>query len=545
MADTPDRIGEEVMDEFGRAASNRGNWETHWQEIAERVFPMHVDTFYSHNKNASEVYTPGRKKRDLVFDSTAARALNKFSAILDSLLTPRNQTWHRLVSSEPTLNKDRQVRLWFEEVNRLLFKYRYAPSANFASQNQMTYKSLGAYGTGATFIDTLDDETIGFRYKHIHLGDLYFMENHQGIIDRVFRRFHMTARQAMQKFGDALPDQIKEKAKTRPEDIFYFVHRVSVNKNRDPERLDSRGKRYLSHYVSEVGKKAVQEGGYNSFPYSVSRYEQAPNEVYGRSPAMEVLPEIKTANEQKKTMLKQGHRAVDPVLLAHDDGIIDTFSLKPGAINAGGVDKNGRAMVQALPVGSLAAGQELLNDERAAINEAFLVTLFQILVDTPQMTATEVLERTKEKGMLIAPTSGRLQSEYLGPLIERELSLAIELGLVSPPPPALVEAQGEYRIEYDSPLSRAQRAEEASGILRSVETALQIVNVTQSPEPLDHFNWDVIIPEISSIQGVPASWMRDPQVIQQMRESRAEQAQVEQAIQAGPSVAAVAKAANQ
>ena len=35
------------------------------------------------------------------------------------------------------------------------------------------------------------------------------------------------------------------------------------------------------------------------------------------------------------------------------------------------------------------------------INDAFLVTLFQILTETPEMTATEVIERTREKGALL------------------------------------------------------------------------------------------------------------------------------------------------
>jgi hypothetical protein len=115
-------------------------------------------------------------------------------------------------------------------------------------------------------------------------------------------------------------------------------------------------------------------------PYSIARYLTAPGELFGRSPAMNVLPSINVLNEEKKTMLKQGHRAVDPVLLAHDDGILDGFSMKPGAMNYGGVNSDGRALVHALPVGNLAIGKDMMDDERQVINDAFLVTLFQILV---------------------------------------------------------------------------------------------------------------------------------------------------------------------
>ncbi|TXG77641.1 hypothetical protein E6Q11_02610, partial [Candidatus Dojkabacteria bacterium] len=136
----------------------------------------------------------------------------------------------------------------------------------------------------------------------------------------------------------------------------------------------------------------------------------------------------------------------------------------------------------------------------------------------------------------------RQESEYLGPMIEREADLLAEQGLLPPMPELLLEAKGEYTIEYDSPLSRTQRAEEASGLMRTVESALNVVNVTQNPEPLDHFDWDVIIPEISEIQGVPTRWMRDIKQVEEIRAGRAEQAQTQQLIQGAPAAAAMVKA---
>lgn len=531
-------IAGEVLKEYNRLSSDRGNFESHWTEIAERVLPMHRNMFESKG-----LYTTrGEKRNEFIFDSTAAVALGRFSAILDSLLTPRNQTWHRLMASDPKLNKNRDVRLWFEEVNRLLFKHRYAPMANFASQNQQNYKSLGAYGTGALFVDQLYGES-GIRYRNIHLSEIYFCENHQGIVDRAYRYFKLTARQAIQKWPNAATDKIKSAVMQNPDREFYFVHCVKARDNDyDPTRKDFKGMPFVSYYVSVDDQALMSEGGFSTFPYAISRYEQAPGEVYGRSPAMDVLPAIKTLNEEKKTMLKQGHRAVDPVLLAHDDGVVDSFSLKPGAINAGGVSADGRPLVHALPVGNLAIGKDMMDDERALINDAFLISIFQILTESPQMTATEVLERTREKGILLAPTIGRQQSEYLGPMIERELDVLGRQGLLPEMPGLLKEAQGEYRIEYDSPLSRAQRAEEAAGLMRTVETALNVVNVTQNQEPLDFFDWDTIMPEISEIQGVPAKWMRSMQQVEEIRAGRAQQNQTQQMIQGAPAAAAMIKA---
>lgn len=538
QTDKQKEIAEEIIREFARLSQDRSTFESHWEEVARLVVPNYKGSFTAHNFRQA-----GEKRTEHQYDATASIAANRFSAVMESMLTPRNQRWHRLTAGgrNNALMKDRETRLWFEQVTDVLFKYRNSAKSNFQNQlREGAYFSLGTFGTGCVFIDTLDGG--GLRYRAIPLSEIYFTENHQGVIDRALRRFKFTARQAYRQWGDALPEKIRKAAAEKPEQEFYFLHCVKPREDLDLNRMDAKGKPFASYYVSEEGKALLSEGGYNSFPFAISRYVKVPGETYGRSPAMEVLPAIKVLNEQKKTVLKQGHRVVDPVLLAHDDGVIDTFSLKPGAINAGGVSADGRALVQALPTGNLAIAQEMMDAERAVINDAFLITLFQILVDSPQMTATEVLERAREKGMLLSPTMGRQQSELLGPMIEREVDLLVQQRLLPPMPPALVEAQGEYEIEYDSPLSRAQRAEEAAGFSRLLDLTLNVVKFTEDRAALDHFNWDTIIPEVADTQAVPARWMRSIEEIQAIREQRAEQAEAQMAIEAAPAAAAMVKA---
>ncbi len=534
MKGDPKDIANEICRLYEQESGRRGNWETHWQEIKDRVYPSTHDFTNSFT-------TPGSKRNQEVYDSTAATALNRFAAIMDSLLTPRNQTWHRVMSTDDELNKNREVRIYFEDVTRILFKYRYSTIANFASQNMIFNKSLGAFGSASLYVDNAISEP-GLRFKACHLGETYFIENHQGIIDQVIRKFRMTARQAVQKFGSQCPPRVAETLSRDPGREFEFLHWVGPREDLDPTRVDYKGMRYASHYVLIEGKEHISEGGYGTFPYICSRYEQSPNEVYGRSPAMDVLPAIKTLNEQKKTYLKQGHRAVDPVLLVHDDGILDTFSLKPGHANAGAVNKDGRPLVHTLPVGNISAGKDMMDEERAIIKDNFLVTIFQILAETPQMTATEVMERTREKGILLAPTIGRQQSERLGPQIEREVDVLSQQGLLPPMPEILKEAGAQFKVEYDSPLSRAQRAEEAAGLMRTVESLLNVANVTGNPAPLDHFNWDVITPEISDINAVPVRWRNSLDQISAIRAGRAKEQEAQQAIQAAPGVAALTKA---
>ena len=533
-----EELAKDLVRRYETLKGDRSTLEGVWQEIAERVVPAYADKFFG---NGLGKQTEGEQNTEKMFDSTAAVALTRFSAAMESMLTPRSQRWHRLKTDNPFLWKQKEVRLWFEEATRRLFDFRYSAGANYASQQHEVYNCLGAFGTGAMYIDRLDAG--GLRYKAMHVGELFFLENHQGVVDTAFRVFTMTARQAAQKWPlDGLPEKIQQAVEKDQDETFDFLHVVMPRADVDPTKADYRGMDFASYYVALAGKTLLAESGYRSFPYAISRYTTAPGEIYGRSPAMLALPAIKTLNEEKKTLLKQGHRTVDPVLLTHDDGVLDGFSLRPGAINPGGVSMDGRPLVHALPVGNLAVGKDLMDDERLVINDAFLVTLFQILVDTPQMTATEVLERAREKGALLSPTMGRQQSEFLGPMIARELDVLMRQNLLPPMPGVLIEARGEYKIEYDSPLSRAQRAEEAAGISRLMQVAVEVAANTQNPEPLDHFNWDVIIPEMADIQGVPERWMRSMDEVQALRQGRNQAAATQQLIAAAPGAAALVKA---
>lgn len=515
----------------------RGNWQNHWTEIAQRIMPMDSWLF----QNYSQLNSQGDKRNFELYDSTGLIGLQRFGAILDSLLTPSDQYWHHLRASNEDLMKNKAIKLWFDRANEVLWKQRYAPTANFQAQNARVYISLGAYGTGLMFVDDLAGNP-GLRYRNTHLSECYIQENHQGVVDGVCRHFMLTAKQAYQQFGEKCPDNITSVMKNFPERQFYFLHWVKPRTDRDPERKDFKGMEYASYYISIEGMALVEEGGYRSFPYAVPRYYQAPREVYGRSPAMDVLPAIKTLNEQKKNMLKQGHRVLDPVLIAHDDGVLDGFDLTPGALNFGGVSKEGRPLIQTLPTGNIQAGKEIMDEERALINDTFLVSLFQILTEAPEMTATEVMERVREKGILLAPTIGRQNSEYLGPMIHRELDLLSKQGLLPPMPPLLREAKGEYKIVYDSPIVRTQKSEWAAGAMRTIEQLMTVAQNTQNPALLDYINWDMAAPQMAAIYGTPNSWINTKEDIAKIRQARGQQMQQQQMIQAAPAVAGLAKA---
>lgn len=522
---------DEILRRQSWMADARGVFDAHWREIAERILPR-SDVFRIKR-------VAGEKHTEKVFDATAGLALERFAAAMESMLTPRTQRWHKLRVPDESLNEDYEIREYLDAVTSMLFDARYSPRANFASQANEAYMSLGAFGTGAMFVD--DSLGRGIRYRSVHLSELFIAENHQGIVDTVFRKFEMTVRQMAQRFGtDALSEAQRKALETNPDQAFDVIHAVMPREEMEYGRNDFRGMPWSSCYVNCEGREILGEGGYRAFPYAVGRYVTAPREVYGRSPAMTVLPDIKMLNEMSKTVIRAAHKMVDPPLLLQDDGILQAFDLRPGALNYGGVDEQGRQLVHPLQSGArIDIGDAMLEQRRQVINDAFLVTLFQILVDAPQMTATEAMLRAQEKGALLAPTMGRQQSEFLGPLIEREIDILAAAGVLPPMPQALRDIGGAVDVEYVSPLNRAQRADEGVAILRTLESVIPLAQA--DPRVMMVFDPEAIARELASINGVPAKVLRSKQQVEDLVAEQAQAAEAQALLQAAPVVSRSAR----
>jgi len=519
---------DEIFRRFEEMKRLRSNFESHWQEIAERILTRSAE--FTGERSA------GDKRTALQYDASAALALERFAAAVESLLTPRGARWHTLRASNPYIDQDDDARLWFDAVEDILFRWRGRPKANFASQMHEGYMSLGAFGNDILFVD--EDAAAGMRYRNIHLMNCFLAEDEMGNIDTVFRILDLAARQVMRMFEDGdLSTAMRAKIDKEPDARVKLLHVVMPRTDRDPVRKDKQNLPWFSAYYEIDAQHKIEEGGFSELPYIPSRYVTgASSEVYGRSPAMTVLPDIKMLNEMSKTVIRAGQKVVDPPLLIADDGVLLPVNSKPGGSTFARLDGRSQAPVQPLFTGArVDIGLDLMEQRRRVINDAFLVTLFQILVETPSMTATEVLSRAQEKGALLAPTVGRQQAETLGPLVQRELAILQRQQLLPPMPDIMIEAQGEYDIEYTSPLSRAMKAEEGVAILRTLEMVQPIA--AMDPSVMDNFDNDQIVRILADTNGTPMKIMKRKDEIAAVRQARQQNEQMAAMVQGAPQAA--------
>jgi hypothetical protein len=522
-----------VCRQLDKLQGERKQLDSHCQEVAELVLPYQA--------NFLTQRTMGEKRTQKIFDSTAALALTRFTAACTSMLVPDGSTWSKLTTTNRKLNAIPRVRDYYDQVTEILFRERYR--GGFSSQSQECFASLGAFGTTSMLVEP--SKKGGLWYSSIPLSNFWIAENSEKKVDMVFRKFKMSARQASQAFvgaKDVIPDCIQECLKDQPHKEFEFVHAVMPNADCDMSRADYMGMPYASIYVCLAEKdKIVSRGGYHTFPMPVSRFMTVAGEPYGHSPNMTVLSDNKMLNEMEKTRIRAAHMELLPPLLLHDDLMGASIQYKPEGMIVGGLDSNGNQKVQQMRGTGTNHNPtiDLADQKRRAINDANYVTLFQILVDTHTMSATEVLERAREKGALLAPAFSRQHSEFLTPIIDREIDILARQGRLPEMPPELVEAGGEYEVVYDNPLSRAQKSEPLTALARTIEMITPIAQVDQSV--LMNFDFDQISRDIPEYTGLPGRWIRSKDVVNGMRQQQQAAQQQADLLAAAPVLANIRK----
>lgn len=537
MAETREK---QLCDELAALKAQRVNFNTTWDRIARVVLPTATSGFTS-------TLAQGQNLNRDIYDSTAQMALPRFAAAIDTLVTPQTSKWHQLAPKSARLRRDTGVTTFLSDLNDLLFKVRYSPRANFASRANENYMSLGAFGTGITYVH---DAMPGIRYRSMNLAETWIDTDADGTVNRLFNQREYKLHQLVDHpiWGPKIPESLKgdyEKNRQKPIKVCKAVY---PRQSYDPKGKSRMDMPFASctFVVSAPGDDPVilEEGGYRKFPFGVSRYMTAPNEVYARGPAHDALADILTLQAMARTTLRYGELVTDPVWLAADEDAIDPFSARSGAINYGYLGPDGTPRVQALrPDGDPRFGLEIMDQRRQAVNGAFLVTLFQVLVEntSDRKTATEVMELVREKGALLGPVGGRLRTEYLGPMIERELDILFAAGVIKPEdvPRALLDEDGDIDIEYDSPLTRAMRAEEGVGILRTLEVATQLANV--DPNVVKKINAARALDRLAEINGAPPDILFSDEQMQAAVDDEKEQQMLAQGMQAAPGLASAAK----
>lgn len=515
-----------LMKRFGSLKQYRSNWESHWQEIGDFVAP---------NKgNITKKRTPGDKNSERIFDGTAQFAAELMASSMHGMLTNSGTPWFSLRYTDDEFETDDISKEWLERATDVM--YVEIGRSNFHEAIHELYSDLVTFGTGVMFVDTDKEGTLRFSTRHI--SECYVSEDEFGRVDTVFREFKIAARAAVSQFGEEnVSQKILKKSQDDPYDMIELLHIVMPRYERDTVKIDAKNKPIASIYLDPDSKKIISESGFDEFPYMVPRFRKSSYENgYGRSPAMTALADIKMVNEMSKAVIQAAQLQIHPPLLVPDDGFILPVRTVPGGLNF--YRSGTRDRIEPLNIGANnPVGENQLEQRRTAIRAAFYVDQL-ITGNRPGMTATEVIQKSSEKMRILAPLTGRLQSELLRPLIDRIFNLISRKKGFEVAPDTM--GGNEIDIEYVSPLAKAQRQGDIQASLELFQFLAPLMQV--DPNVVDYLDVDGLAKHIIKTTGVPASVVRGEDEVASLREAK-QAAQEEMA--AAQQQAMLAKAAGE
>jgi len=517
------------------AKNGRSNLDSQLQDIALRVLPQLADF--------NTIQSEGARRTELMFDATAALAAQRALAAITSFFWPSNQRYQRLAPDVEQLAVVQAVKQYMDDVTATLFKKRYSPRSAFEAMMSEAGLSFLVFGTGILFIDEQleADGRTTILYRALPLSNTWIEQNAAGKIDTLHRTFRWTLRQLSQRFPGKLPARLAARLEKHPDETVEVAQSVCPRTDAVGYGIGPKTWPWASCYYLPGDKTELEEGGFRTWPFAVMRYMTATGEVYGRSPVWMAMSDIRVLNTMKRTSLAAAQKVADPPMLMTEDGVLGVFSQAPGSVVSGGLGTGGEPLVKPLISGArLDITLEMMDKEREIISSALFLDVFKALVDNPQMTATQALELMQERATLMAPIGGRIESEGLGPMTERELDILAHAGELPPMPQELIDARGEYRIEYTSPMRQAMRATEALAISRTFEQLIPLYEATQDAGIFRPFQMEAISRELADINGMAAKLLKSPEQEQAEKDAADQQANAQALVQAAPQVSAAA-----
>lgn len=512
---------DKLFTRWGMLKTERATWWAHWQEITTFLLPRNGRYFVQDRDK-------GWRRHNNIYDNTGTRSLKILGAGMMAGATSPARPWFRLGTPDPELNQYHPVKLWLADTTQRMQQV-FQRSNTYRALHQM-YEELGAFGTAASLV--LPDYNTMIHHYPSTIGEFAIAQDYQGKVCTIYREFEKTVGEIVKEFGYKNCSTVVRNMYDRGslDQWIRLIHAIEPRADRDIRKKDALNMAFGSYYF-EVGGNPntyLRESGFKEFPAVVPRWATAGGDIYGNSPGMEALGDIKQLQHEQ---LRKG-QAIDyqtkpplqvPTSMKNRD--VETL---PGGVSF--YDGQSAGIKTAFEVNlDLNALLMDIQDVRERIRGSFYADLFLMLANATdtRMTATEVAERHEEKLLMLGPVLERLHNELLNPLIEITFTRMVEAGALLPPPP---ELQGmELNVEFVSMLAQAQRAIGTNSVDRYVANLGAVAGF--KPDVLDKFDSDAWADAYADMLGV------DPKIIvpsdkvalirKARNEAQAAQAQIE------------------
>ncbi len=538
---SPDPKAQKLIAQLATLKRIRDPFEANWRQIRNFIQPI-AGSF-------EEIDARGRSHRHEILDNTAEGLSEELVAAIIGFIANQGTKWLGLRTTVVQLNQQAEVARWLEEVARIILQIFDAPESRFYSVLARVIRDMVDFGTGTMWIADRPGRIPLF--QHVSMPQLYLGENEDGDLVVFFRKFQYTARQAAERWGNKLPKEIQDAAEDpkKSENLFWFLHVHQPRRDGEANALRSDRLPFESTWIAMKAKQVISESGTNKKSMVSGRWWIRDTDVYGRGPGHKALADVKMLQRTTKSVIRGAEKRIDPPTIVADEGILSPVRGGPRGLTVVKRElliNSRQAPVQAFPVNSDPQLGEAFSDAiRERVARAYYNHLIQLSQD-PRMTATQVLKIDERTLKTLGPFLGNVQSELLGAIVERVFDIGMRRDFFPPLPAALDNDGVRIEVEYDSPIARAQKLQEGIAVAEFFEMTERIRAV--DPDVDDNMDIDAGYRLLAERTGVPRALLRDPRIVEERRQARAEerarQAQIEQIQALAPAAQSATQALN-
>lgn len=502
-------LASQIMRRKATLATLRNTHESVWRDCFDHSFPERGDGFSGERNDASAL----QAKRAQLLDSTSTDAGQILASALLSGCTPSNSRWFGLSAGQDT-DEEKQ---WFDEAAKTVWENIHG--SNYDAVAFECALDAVAAGWFVLYIGVSDEG--GFHFEEWPLSSCWIAASKPGgLPDTLIREYELSVEQAVKDFekdfgvSDAVrklydDNKLDEKVK--------FVHAV-YPRQAGKEGLRSKNMPFASVHTECDSKKVTRDSGYQECPFVAPRYAKLSTSDYGVGPMFRALPDVKQLNRLVYLEDTNADMAISGMWIAEDDGVLNPRTVKVGPrkiIVANSVDS-----MKPLQSG---ANFQLSFTKKEQLQAAIRKTMMADQLapqDGPVRTAFEINVRVQMIRQLLGPIYGRMQAEWLQPMIARCFGLALRAGILGQPPESL--ANKTARVVFTSPMAKSQKLEEVTAIEASLASVGQLAAAKQDPSIWDTVDIDESVRHILDGRGAPAKITRTQDAVQTIRDQRAQ-----------------------
>lgn len=487
--------------------AERAPFTDHWRECCLFTYPQLAQMW---NGTSIAQKDTGASDRAKLLDSTGTDAARTLASTLVSGMTPANAQWLELRPAG--ISKQDNVAHYLSEASEVLWRNIHA--SNFDAEVFPSMLDFVNVGSFILFVD-IDRTKGGFSFEQWPTNECYWSSSTGRTVDTISREYSLTAAEAFNRFGEDAGADVRDALTNQPGKMFHYIHVIAPREVYMVDGVTARNMPFASVYIEQSGKRIVRESGFNEFPCMVPRCTRIPGTAYATGITSDALPDIKELNHLRRMEKQATELAVSGMWIAQDDGVLNPYTVRVGpkkVIVANSVDS----------MKPLLTGADFkvafTTEERLQAQIRRVMMADQLMPQRSNMTATEVNERMNLIRQQMGPIYGRLQAEFLTPLVERCFMLMMRSGAFDAPPEELSDT--EFHVHYDSPLARAQRLNEATAIQSSLGFISSLAPTM--PGILDNIDTDAAARELCETMGVPATVVRSADDVAALRKQQAE-----------------------